>query len=223
MNIKENLEKLLSEVPSNVKIIAVSKTQPVSNILEIYHAGHRLFGENKAQELLIKQPLLPADIEVHFIGHLQTNKVRQIAPFIDTIQSIDSYKLLQTVNKEAVRFNRIIKCLLQFYIATEDTKFGLDLDEAKTLIESYKKEQLANIQICGVMGMASYSEDQNLIRKEFNQLHQYYHILKAQIFSGSQEFREISMGMSGDYKLAILEGSTMIRVGSAIFGERNYH
>ena len=223
MNIKENLEKLLKEVPPDVKIIVVSKTRSINEILELYNSGQRLFGENKAQELMTKQPFLPSDIEWHFIGHLQTNKVRQIAPFIDTIQSIDSFKLLQMVNKEAGRYDRMIKCLLQFHIATEDTKFGLDLDEAKALLESYKKEPMENIKITGVMGMASYSDDLNLVRKEFNMIKQYYQLLKSEFFPHNPEFREISIGMSGDYKLAIQEGSTMIRLGTAVFGERDYH
>ena len=223
MNIKENLEKLHKEVPANIKIIVVSKTQTIDDIIEVYRHGHRLFGENKAQELLMKQPLLPSDIEWHFIGHLQTNKVRQIAPFIDTIQSIDSFKLLQSVNQEAEKCNRSIKCLLQFHIATEETKFGLDLEEALDLLKFLKKEKMTNVRIIGVMGMASYTEDRALIRNEFQSLNKYYQHLKSEFFSGDQDFKEISIGMSGDYQLAIEEGSTMVRIGTAIFGERHYN
>jgi PLP dependent protein len=221
MKLRENLKNLLAQVPADVKTVVVSKNRSVNDIMEVYNMGYRMFGENKAQELLMKQPVLPSDIEWHFIGHLQTNKVRPIAAFIDTIQSVDSYKLLQMIDKEASRHNRTIKCLLQFHIASEETKFGLDIDEAKKLAESYSEKKLSTIKISGVMGMASYSDDENLVRKEFNNLITYYHILKSDFFADDEDFREISMGMSGDYQLAIQQGSTMIRLGTAIFGERD--
>jgi PLP dependent protein len=221
MNITENIGNLRKEVPERVKIVAVSKTRSVDDILIAYRAGQLNFGENKVQELIYKQALLPADIEWHFIGHLQSNKVKQIVPFVSLIQSLDSLKLLRIINKEAQLINRSVNCLLQFHIATEETKFGLDLQEAETLIHTMRNEEMANVNIRGVMGMATYTEDQGLIRKEFQTLRSYFSILKNDFFMTDGEFSELSFGMSGDYLLAVQEGSTMIRVGTAIFGERN--
>jgi PLP dependent protein len=223
MAIAERIGQLKNEIPSGVKIIAVSKTRSVDEIMEAYLAGQRIFGENKAQELVSKQALLPSDIEWHFIGHLQTNKVKQIIPFIDMIQSIDSLKLLRVVNREAQEINRSIKCLLQFHIATEETKFGLNLAEAKTLVQTMEDEKLEHVDIKGLMGMATYTNDHELICREFQSLKNYFSHLKTGFFSDDEEFKEISMGMSGDYLDAVHLGSTMIRVGTVIFGERNYN
>ncbi|MEI7662812.1 MAG: YggS family pyridoxal phosphate-dependent enzyme [Bacteroidota bacterium] len=220
MSITESLSRLQLSVPEHVKIVAVSKTKPVSSILEAYAAGQRIFGENKAQELVLKHSLLPSDIEWHFIGHLQTNKVRYIAPFIQLIHSIDSLNLLCEVDREAGKYNRVIDCLLQFYIATEETKFGLTADEAKQLLGSEKFKLLKHVRITGVMGMSSFTDDQQTIRKEFKTLKDAYDLLKSLYFNDDTFFSELSMGMSGDYRIAIEEGSTMIRIGTTIFGNR---
>lgn len=220
--IRENLDFLKNTLLDGVRIIAISKTKPISSIMEAYEAGQRVFGENKAQELSTKQSLLPNDIEWHFIGHLQTNKVKLVAPFIGMIHSVDGLKLLQEINKEALKNNRIIPCLLQFYIATEETKFGLNLEEATELLSSPIYGKLSHVSIQGVMGMASFTDNQALIRQEFKNLHHIFTELKHHFFSDRAEFREISMGMSGDYTIAMEEGSTMIRIGSLIFGEREY-
>ena len=222
MTIAEKIGQLKKEIPSNVKIIAVSKTRSIDEIMEAYLAGQRIFGENKVQELVSKQAMLPSDIEWHFIGHLQTNKVKQIIPFASMIQSIDSLKLLRLVNKEAQAINRYIKCLLQFHIATEETKFGLDLQESIILLHTMKNEQMEHVDIRGVMGMATYTDHQELICREFQLLKTCFSELKRDFFPVDEEFKEISMGMSGDYLSAVHEGSTMIRVGTVIFGERNY-
>ncbi len=220
MNIKDNLEKIKRELPANVKLVAVSKTKPAEMILEAYDAGHRVFGENKAQELSQKHEVLPKDIEWHFIGHLQTNKVKYIAPFVSLIHSVDSIKLMKEINKHAVKNNRIIDCLLQFHIAEESTKFGLNLEEAEHLISALK--DYSNIRFTGVMGMATNTDDKTQVRREFRQLHDYFKYLKEKYFKDSGYFKEISMGMSGDYKIAVEEGSTMVRLGTAVFGARNY-
>ncbi|MFH1161376.1 MAG: YggS family pyridoxal phosphate-dependent enzyme [bacterium] len=221
MSISENLRNLQQQVPSNVKIIAVSKTQPVDIIMELYNAGHRLFGENKVQELLLKQSPLPHDIEWHFMGHLQRNKVRYIIPFISMIQSIDSFRLLQEVNKEAQKISRIVPCLLQFHIASEETKYGLDWNEAVEIFESPDYTTLQSIQLCGVMGMATLTNDPSILATEFRNLTSIFARIKENYFYGDPAFSEISMGMSGDYQQAIKMGSTIIRVGTLIFGERN--
>ena len=222
MNIKENLEKILKTIPQHTNLIAVSKTKPIEDILEAYQAGQRVFGENKALELAEKHTLLPKDIHWHFIGHLQTNKVKYIAAFVHLIHSVDSAKLLMVINKEAAKNNRTIDCLLQFYIATEESKFGFDYDEASTLLSSKAFLEMKNIRIVGVMGMATYTTNDKLIHQEFAQLKSYFEKLKSTFFSNQDYFKEISMGMSDDYKIAIDEGSTMVRIGSSIFGERNY-
>ena len=220
VNIPESINWLKKTIPYHVGIVAVSKTKPVSAIMEAYAAGQRLFGENKVQELVMKQAQLPSDIEWHFIGHLQTNKVRYIAPFIGLIQSMDSLKLLDEINREAIKNNRIIDCLLQFHIASEDTKYGLNITEAEGILESELYPQLKNIRIAGVMGMASFSDDHMLVRREFKSLHDNFMCLKSNYFSQADFFRHISMGMSGDYMIAIEEGSTLIRPGTIIFGDR---
>ena len=220
MSIKNNLLNILKTIPKNVKLVAVSKTKPNEDVLEAYEAGQRIFGENKVQDLAAKQPLLPQDISWHFIGHLQTNKVKFIAHFVDLIEAVDSIKLLKEINKQALKHNRIINCLLQFHIATEETKFGLNMDEAEEILlcEDFKK--LNNIRISGVMGMATFTSDENLIHEEFRTLKNYFEQLKQRYFSDKEYFKEVSMGMSDDYQIAIAEGSTMVRVGSAIFGAR---
>ena len=220
MSIKENIDKIKQELPSNVKLVAVSKTKGIPEILEAYDSGQRLFGENKAQEMFAKQPQLPDDIQWHFIGHLQTNKIKFIAPFVSMIESVDRLKVLQEVNKHALAINRRIPCLLQLHIAEEETKFGLDIDEAKEILEKEYFDKMHNVSICGVMGMATFTEDAHQVRKEFRRLRKVFETLKQSYFSGNPEFSEISMGMSGDYRIAIEEGSTIIRLGSIIFGER---
>ena len=218
--IAENIKEIKSNLPKNVTLVAVSKTKPVEDLQEAYNAGQRIFGENKVQEMTSKYEVLPKDIQWHLIGHLQTNKVKYIAPYVSLIHSIDSEKLLREVNKEAKKNNRIISCLLQFHIAEEETKFGFSFDEAKELIESEAFLNFQNIQIVGIMGMASFTENEQQIRNEFQTLHDYFQVLKSHYFKFNPDFKEISMGMSGDYKIAIEHGSTMIRVGSTIFGHR---
>ncbi|WP_372773762.1 YggS family pyridoxal phosphate-dependent enzyme [Mangrovibacterium sp.] len=222
MEIAENIVKLKSELPEGVQLVAVSKTKPNDNILEAYEAGQRAFGENKVQELVRKYEDLPKDIEWHFIGHLQTNKVKYIAPFVDLIHGVDSQKLLKTIDKEGEKNNRIISCLLQFHVAEEETKFGLDLSEARTILSSVEFSGMKSVAIRGVMGMATYTDDEAQIRREFRQLKNIFNQIKVEFFGDDDSFSEISMGMSGDYQLAIEEGSTMIRVGSLLFGERKY-
>ena len=214
-NIKDNL-------PEGVRLIAVSKTKPEEDIMTLYNEGQRIFGENKAQELKGKYEHLPKDIEWHLIGHLQTNKIKYIAPFVSMIHSIDSYELLKEVNKHAIKHERVLKCLLQFHIAQEETKFGFLLDECEAMLNDPGFADLHNINICGVMGMASLTDNQEQIHREFHTLHQYFNLLKDKYFSNNPDFKELSMGMSHDYPIAIEEGSTLIRVGSAIFGARNY-
>ena len=221
--IQENLNIVRATVPSNVTLIAVSKTKPVSDLQEAYDAGQRIFGENKALEMRDKHQVLPEDIKWHFIGHLQTNKIKYIAPFVTLIHAIDSLSLLEAVNKEAVKNNRVIDCLLQFHIAQEDTKFGLDVEEAKALLESDSFKDLKNVNIVGVMGMATFTDDAAQVRNEFKNLKNIFDTLKENYFADKDSFKEMSMGMSDDYPIAIEEGATMVRVGSKIFGARNYN
>lgn len=221
--IKENLNIVRATVPSNVTLIAVSKTKPVSDLQEAYDAGQRIFGENKALEMRDKHQTLPSDIQWHFIGHLQTNKIKYIAPFVTLIHAIDSLSLLEAVNKEAAKNDRIIDCLLQFHIAQEETKFGLDIEEAKSLLKSESFKNLKNINICGVMGMATFTDNAAQVRNEFKNLKNIFETLKENYFKDNGSFKEISMGMSDDYPIAIEEGATMVRVGSKIFGARNYN
>ncbi len=221
--IGENLNKIKSTIPQNVKLVAVSKTKPVEDIQAAYDAGQRVFGENKAQEMSAKHPQLPLDIEWHFIGHLQTNKVKYIAPFASLIHGVESLKLLKEINKQGAKNERVIDCLLQFHIAEEESKFGLDYTEASELLNSETYAQMQNIRIVGVMGMATYTDIDSQVRHEFANLKSIAARLKKEFFKESDAFKEISMGMSGDYELAMEEGSTMVRIGSAIFGSRNYH
>src|SRR6218665_2117395 len=217
MSIETNYQNILSQLTENVKLVTVSKTNPTDKIKEVYDLGQKAFGENKVQELLEKQPVLPRGIEWHLIGHLQTNKVKFIAGFISMIESVDSEKILKEIAKEALKNNRKINILLQVKIAKEDTKFGLTVDEAKEIFNQYINGNFSNIEIKGLMGMASFVEDETQIREEFG-------VLK-QLFDGLSELKPLetlSMGMSGDFPLAIECGSNSVRVGSAIFGERNY-
>lgn len=222
MGVSENIKHFLAyEIPSNVKLIAVSKTKSVETILEAYQSGHRIYGENKVQELVDKYHALPKDIEWHMIGHVQSNKVKHIAPFVSLVHGVDSFKLLQVINKEGEKKKRKINCLLQFHIAKEETKFGLDLVEANEFLSSAEFKSLNNVVISGVMGMATYTEDIDLIRSEFKELVYIFNQLKN-TYLPTSDFKEISMGMSGDYTIAIEEGATMVRIGSLLFGARNY-
>jgi PLP dependent protein len=204
---------------AGARLVAVSKQNTVERIMLVYGQGQRIFGENRVQELLPKYEAMPKDIQWHLIGHLQRNKVKYIAPFVQMIHSIDSLELLMEVNKQAQKCGRIIDCLLQFHIAQEETKFGLDLPEALALLESPERLQLSHVRLCGVMGMASFSDDLLLVRSEFRTLKGYFDQLKTEYFNDQPAFKEISMGMSGDWELALAEGSTMIRVGSLIFND----
>ena len=221
MSIAANISAITNELKNTgVKLIAVSKTKPVESITEAYNAGQRIFGENMVQELADKYEKLPKDIEWHLIGHLQTNKVKYIAPFIKMIHSVDSLKLIQEINKQATKHNRVIDCLLQIYIADEDTKYGMDFAEAIELLRSEEFKQLKNVRIRGVMGIATLTDNQRMIRDEFYELKTFYTGLKETFFRKEPDFNEISMGMSGDYKIAIEQGSTMVRLGSTLFGTR---
>ncbi|MGB9746419.1 MAG: YggS family pyridoxal phosphate-dependent enzyme [Bacteroidales bacterium] len=217
---KEQFLSVKNSLPPHVKLVAVTKTHPPETVLEAYRLGHKIFGENKVQELVAKQQVLPGDIEWHLIGHLQTNKVKFIVPFISMIQSVDSLKLMQVINSEAAKIDRVINCLLEFHIAGEETKFGLNMGEARKILESDEYRAMKNVRICGVMGMASFTSDRNQIRKEFRSLAEIFRTLRSDYFADSEYFREISMGMSGDYKIAIEEGATIVRLGTILFGER---
>jgi pyridoxal phosphate enzyme (YggS family) len=221
MSITDNLKTLKTEIESvNVKLVAVSKTKPIEDLQEAYNAGQRIFGENQVQELADKYEKLPKDIQWHLIGHLQTNKVKYIAPFISLIHSVDSIKLLQEINKQAQKNNRVIDCLLQIYIADEETKYGLGFDEVIELLESHEFTELENIRIVGLMGIATNSENQKQIKEEFYELDTLFKGIKISYFKNQDYFKELSMGMSADYKIAIEQGSTLVRIGSDIFGER---
>ena len=222
MDIVKNIESITASIPEHVKLIAVSKTKPEEMIMQAYKAGYRIFGENKVQELVRKHEALPKDIEWHLIGHLQTNKVKYVVPFVSLIHAVDSFKLLKTINKEAERIGKIVDCLFQLKIAKEESKFGMTLEQAKTILESSEYKLFRNIRLTGLMGMATFTEDQNIIRSEFQFLHSAFNELKNAYFNGVNYFKELSMGMSDDYGIAIEAGSTMIRVGSKIFGARNY-
>lgn len=216
-------EALVSKLnEKSVKLVAVSKTKPVEDIMVLYEQGQRIFGENKAQELTEKYEQMPKDIEWHMIGHLQRNKVKYIAPFVSLIHAVDSLKLLKEINKQATKEDRVIPCLLQMHIAEEDTKFGLDRAELTELLESEAYRQMQHISIHGLMGMATFTDDTGQVRREFTGLKRLFDEVKAGYFADKPEFKELSMGMSGDYELAIEAGSTMVRIGSLLFGERNY-
>lgn len=221
--IAENIKSFKSKIPENVHLVAVSKTKPIANLKEAYNAGQRIFGENKIQEMTEKHEALPKDIEWHMIGHVQTNKVKYMAPYVSLIHAVDSFKLLKEINKQALKNNRIINCLLQLKIASEDSKFGMNKPDLFSIIESNEFETLQNINIVGLMGMATFSDNENQIKSEFNVLKSAFEELKQRTLKNNCSMKILSMGMSGDYKLAIACGSNMIRVGSAIFGKRNYN
>ena len=216
-NISSNYQKTINDLPQNVQLVAVSKTHPIEHIQHVYNLGQRIFGENKVQELAEKYPQLPKDIQWHLIGHLQTNKVKYIAEFIDTIQSVDSEKLLEEIDKQAAKFQRKIKILLQVKIAEEETKFGLEIHEAKEIFQNYINGKFPNIEITGLMGMATFTDDKNQVTKEFTLLKQIFDKLSL-----LKKLDTLSMGMSGDYKEAIACGANSVRIGSAIFGSRQY-
>ena len=221
MSIAENIAAFEQQLAGTAaRLVVVTKTHPVEKLREAYAAGARLFGENRVQEMAAKQPELPADVEWHQIGQLQTNKVKYLAPFVHTVESVDSLRLLQELDKQAARHDRVIRGLLQFHIAQEETKTGLTLPEAEQILQSAEYQALRHVRLTGVMGIATNSPDEALVRGEFRQLRDYFEQLKARYFAQNAEFREISMGMSADYAWALAEGSTLIRVGSAIFGSR---
>lgn len=222
MSIAENLQQVLSELNDKVRLVAVSKFHSNEAIEEAYQAGQRVFGESKVQEMTAKYESLPKDIEWHFIGHLQTNKIKYIVPYVSLIHGIDSYKLLVEVNKQAAKANKIVNCLLQIHIACEETKFGFSFKECLEMLTNNEWQNLKNIRICGLMGMATNTENVEQINTEFCSLNKFFQEVKLKCFSNESSFRELSMGMSHDYHEAISAGSTLIRVGSKIFGERNY-
>ncbi|GAB4290566.1 MAG: YggS family pyridoxal phosphate-dependent enzyme [Marinilabiliales bacterium] len=223
MSADKNIIELKKSIPGHIKLVAVSKTKTADEIMSVYNTGHKIFGENKVQELVKKYEILPKDIEWHMIGHLQSNKVKYIAPFISLIHSVDSLKLLSIINKEAIKNNRVINCLLQFHIAKEETKFGLSLEEAVEILESQEYNEMKNIKISGLMGMATFTENTEQIREEFKFLKNCFIKLKNKYFYDDNYFCELSMGMTNDYQIAIEEGSTILRLGTLIFGERNYN
>ena len=231
MSISQNLTEIKSQLPNHATLVAVSKTKPVADLMEAYNAGQRIFGENYVQELVEKYEVLPKDIQWHFIGHLQSRKVKLIAPFVNLIHGVDSLKLLHEINKEAKKNNRVIDCLLQIFIAEEESKFGLDEQELEELLIQVQqnKENYKNIRIVGLMGMATFTENKNQIEKEFKHLKTIFDKIvtlsagKGQLETSNLKLETLSMGMSGDYQLAIECGSTMVRIGSSIFGNRNYN
>lgn len=220
--IQEQIRQIKATLPGQVRLVAVSKYHPIEALQEAYDGGQRIFGESKAQEMTQKHDALPKDIEWHFIGHLQTNKIKYMAPYVALIHGVDSYKLLAEINKQAAKAGRIIPCLLQIHIAQEETKFGFSIEECRAMLEEGNWRHLENIRIAGVMGMATNTEDETEIRREFATLSAFFREAKSTFFPDCPSFKEISMGMSDDYPLAIEEGSTLIRIGSRIFGERKY-
>ena len=222
MSIADNLKQVLAELPQGVRLVAVSKFHPNEAIEEAYQAGQRIFGESKVQEMTAKYESLPKDIEWHFIGHLQTNKIKYMIPYVAMIHGIDSYKLLAEVNKQAVKAGRTVNCLLQIHVAQEETKFGFTPDECRKLVADGEWKKLAHVRICGLMCMASNTDDMAQVRSEFHLAYELFKELKTEAFANAPYFKECSWGMSHDYPIAIEEGSTLIRVGSKIFGERVY-
>jgi PLP dependent protein len=221
MSIANNLLNIKSQIPNQVTLVAVSKTKPVADLMEAYNAGQRIFGENKIQEMMDKWEEMPKDIQWHMIGHVQTNKVKFMAEYVSLIHGVDSLKLFEEINKQAAKHNRVIDCLLQIYIAEEESKFGLDESELIEILKSEELKQLKNIKIVGLMGMATFTDNQNQIKKEFQNLKTIFDKVN-QLKTENCQLKTISMGMSGDYQLAIECGSTMVRIGSSIFGNRNY-
>ncbi len=222
MNIREKIVEIKKQIPEGVTLVAVSKTKPIEDIMQAYDEGQRVFGENKAQEMKEKQALLPKDIQWHMLGHLQENKVKYIVPFVSLIHSVDSLKILHAINKRAIICERVVDCLLEIDISHEETKFGLSKDELYNLLSSPEYEQMKNIRVCGLMGIGSITDDNSKTREEFRGLRALYSEIKDKFFAGKDYFRHVSMGMSGDYEKAIEEGSTIVRIGSKIFGERDY-
>jgi pyridoxal phosphate enzyme (YggS family) len=228
MSISNNLNNIKSQLPNHVTLVAVSKTKPVTDLMEAYNAGQRIFGENKIQEMTEKWEQMPKDIEWHMIGHVQTNKVKYMAPYVSLIHGVDSLKLLQEINKQAAKNNRVIDCLLQIYIAEEESKFGLDEEELNEILKQvqHDKDNLKNIRIVGLMGMATFTENKNQIEKEFKHLKSFFDNIASRtdainrVSPENIDIKILSMGMSGDYQLAISSGSTMVRIGSSIFGSR---
>lgn len=219
MSISENIKKFKAEIPSEVTLVAISKTKPNEDLMEAYNAGQRIFGENKIQEMAQKWEDLPKDIKWHMVGHVQRNKVKYMAEFVELIHAVDSLKLLKEINKQAKKHNRLIKCLLQIKIAEEESKYGLDVAAAKEILQSEELRKLPHVKITGLMGMATLTENEDKIKSEFSFLRTTFEAFKQE----QEDFNTLSMGMSGDYKIALECGSTMIRVGSSIFGERNYN
>lgn len=223
MNIQENLTKVMKDLPQGVTLVAVSKQKPIEDIEKAYQWGQRIFGENRPQELAAKHAALPKDIQWHMIGQLQEKNVKYIAAFVSLIHSVDSLKILAKIDREAQKEGRVIDCLLEFHIAREETKSGFTYAGAVELLESNEYKNMQHVRIRGVMGLATYTSDQEQIRREFRELHHIFELLKTNYFAAREEFCEISMGMTEDYPIAVEEGSTMVRIGSGIFGERMYH
>lgn len=222
MNIANNLKEINNHLSSTARLVAVSKFHPAEAIQEAYDAGQRIFGESRVQELETKHPILPKDIEWHFIGHLQKNKVKYIAPYVHLIHAVDSFKLLKEINKQAAKCNRNIRCLLQIHIAQEETKFGFSFDECKEMLKSEDLQNLSHISVAGLMAMATNTDDMAQVKSEFHSLKTFFDEVKTSFFADNDDFSELSMGMSNDYLVAVEEGSTLIRVGSKIFGQREY-
>ena len=222
MSIQANLQNIIAGIPKNVKLVAVSKYHPNEAVMEAYNAGQRIFGESKVQEMTQKHDTLPDDIQWHFIGHLQSNKIKYMISYVSMIHAIDTFALLKEIDKHAKKADRTVNCLLQIHLAQEETKFGFSFDECRNMLKEGEWKNLKNIRICGVMGMATNTDDTAQIRKEFASLHNFFNEIKNEHFACDDFFKEISMGMSHDYQIAIEEGSTMVRVGTSIFGERVY-
>ena len=221
-HIQEEIKSIQERLPEHVRLVAVSKFHPIEALEEAYAAGQRVFGESKVQEMTTKYEALPKDIEWHFIGHLQTNKIKYMAPYVALIHGVDSFKLLKEINKQAIKAERTIPCLLQIHIAQEESKFGFSFDECRQMLEEGCWKELTHISIAGLMGMATNTDDENIIQQEFQSLGAFFQEIKDSYFSNQPAFKEISMGMSDDYPIAIAEGSTLVRIGSKIFGQRNY-
>ena len=221
-HIQEEIKSIQERLPEHVRLVAVSKFHPIEALEEAYAAGQRVFGESKVQEMTTKYEALPKDIEWHFIGHLQTNKIKYMAPYVALIHGVDSFKLLKEINKQAIKAERIIPCLLQIHIAQEESKFGFSFDECRQMLEEGCWKELTHISIAGLMGMATNTDDENIIQQEFHSLGAFFQEIKDSYFSNQPAFKEISMGMSDDYPIAIAEGSTLVRIGSKIFGQRSY-
>ena len=222
MSVTQNLSTIKTDIPASVTVVAISKTHAPEVVMQAYEAGQRIFGENKVQELVSKYEVLPKDIQWHLVGHLQRNKVKYIAPFVSLIHSVDSLKLLKEIDKNARKSDRVIDCLLQVYIADEDTKFGLSDDEVFEILESDLFAQMKNIRVVGLMGMATFTDNTEQVRLEFRKLKELFEHVKQKYFADSSYFNTLSMGMSGDYKIAIEEGASLVRLGSVIFGGRSY-